>query len=104
MPLPGRAVFSGEGEKGEAVTGPWIICWIANPRAFLIGLDIGRYGSAFKTCKGLIDRFGPERVIDMPLARIGIMGFALGASQLGGRPIFEFQFADFSTEASRNWG
>jgi 2-oxoisovalerate dehydrogenase E1 component len=64
-----------------------------------MGLDIGVYGSAFKTCKGLIDRFGAERVIDMPLCESGLAGFALGASQLGLRPIMEFQFADFSTEA-----
>ena len=67
-------------------------------------MDIGVYGSAFKTCKGLIDRFGPERVIDMPLAESAMVGFALGASQTGGRPIIEFQFADFSTEAATQVG
>lgn len=74
------------------------------PEAFLAGLDIGVYGSAFKTCKGLVDRFGPDRVIDMPLSESGIMGFALGASQVGMRPIVEFQFADFSTEAVTQLG
>ncbi len=69
-----------------------------------MGLDIGRYGSAFKTCKGLIDRFGPDRVIDMPLCEPSLMGFALGASQLGQKPIFEFQFADFSTETATQLG
>ena len=73
-------------------------------RAFLTGLDVGRYGSAFKTCKGLIDRHGPERVIDMPLCESGVIGFALGASQTGMRPIFEFQFADFSTETGSQLG
>jgi 2-oxoisovalerate dehydrogenase E1 component len=74
------------------------------PEAFLAGLDIGVYGSAFKTCKGLIDRFGADRVIDMPISESGIMGFALGASQIGARPIIEFQFADFSTEAVTQLG
>jgi 2-oxoisovalerate dehydrogenase E1 component len=74
------------------------------PRAFVAGLDVGTYGSAFKTCKGLIDRYGPERVIDMPLAEPGMVGFALGASQLGAEPILEFQFADFSTEAVTQLG
>jgi 2-oxoisovalerate dehydrogenase E1 component len=74
------------------------------PRAFLVGLDIGRYGSAFKTCKGLIDRYGPQRVIDMPIGESGIMGFALGAAQVGARPIVEFQFADFSTESTTQLG
>lgn len=74
------------------------------PEAFLAGLDIGVYGSAFKTCKGLVDRFGADRVIDMPISESGIMGFALGASQAGTRPIVEFQFADFSTEAVTQLG
>ncbi len=75
-----------------------------NPAAFLAGQDIGLYGSAFKTCKGLIERFGAERVIDMPLAESAMVGFALGASQTGGQPIVEFQFADFSTEATTQIG
>lgn len=74
------------------------------PEAFLAGLDVGTYGSAFKTCKGLIERFGAERVIDMPLCESGMVGFALGASQLGARPMVEFQFADFSTEAVSQLG
>ena len=47
---------------------------------------------------------GPQRVIDMPLSESAIMGLALGASQLGERPIIEFQFADFSTEAVTQLG
>ncbi len=72
--------------------------------AFLAGLDVGTYGSAFKTCKGLIDQHGRQRVIDMPLAESSIVGFALGASQAGMRPIVEFQFADFGTEAVTQLG
>ena len=75
-----------------------------SPRAVLMGLDIGRYGSAFKTCKGLLDRFGPERVIDMPLCESAMMGLAFGTSQVGAEPIFEFQFADFSTETVTQLG
>jgi len=74
------------------------------PQAVLLGMDVGKYGSAFKTCKGLVDRFGPDRVIDMPICESGIVGFALGASQVGARPIVEFQFADFSTEAVSQLG
>ena len=72
--------------------------------AFLAGMDVGVYGSAFKTCKGLVERYGSQRVIDMPLAESGILGFALGASQTGALPIIEFQFADFSTEAVTQLG
>ena len=75
-----------------------------NPDSVLLGLDVGPYGSAFKTCKGLFDKFGPDRVLDMPLAESGIAGFALGASQTGCRPIVEYQFADFSTESVTQLG
>ncbi len=76
----------------------------SDPAAVLLGLDIGTYGSAFKTCKGLFERFGPGRVIDMPLAESAITGFSLGASQAGMRPVVEFQFADFVTEAVTQLG
>ncbi len=75
-----------------------------NERAFLAGQDVGTYGSAFKTCKGLIERFGPERVMDLPICESATVGFALGASQVGCEPIIEFQFADFSTEATTQIG
>jgi 2-oxoisovalerate dehydrogenase E1 component len=91
-------------KNGEAVKKAQEYILSHDPQAFLMGLDIGRYGSAFKTCKGLIDRFGPERVIDMPLCEPSLMGFALGATQLGQKPIFEFQFADFSTETATQLG
>ena len=68
------------------------------------GLDVGVYGSAFKTCKGLIERHGAERVLDMPICESAWSGFALGASQVGGEPIIEFQFADFSTEVGHTIG
>ena len=90
--------------NGEAVYHALNYILSRQPRAFMVGLDIGAYGSAFKTCKGLVQRYGPNRVIDMPLAESGIVGFALGASQAGGRPIVEFQFADFSTEATTQLG
>jgi len=66
-----------------------------HPAAFLAGQDVGPYGSAFKTCKGLIDRFGPERVIDTPIAESAIVGAAFGAALTGMRPVAEFQFMDF---------
>jgi 2-oxoisovalerate dehydrogenase E1 component len=91
-------------KNGNAVNQALDYILANNPDAVLIGLDVGTYGSAFKTCKGLIERFGPERVIDMPLCESGMVGFALGASQVGAKPIVEFQFADFSTEAVSQLG
>ena len=70
----------------------------------VVGQDIGQYGSPFKTCKGLFATFGAQRVIDMPICESATVGFCLGASQTGMRPIMEFQFSDFSTEAITQLG
>jgi 2-oxoisovalerate dehydrogenase E1 component len=91
-------------KNGEAVGRALDYLLENNPRAFLFGLDVGAYGSAFKTCKGLFERHGPQRVLDMPICESAQVGFALGASQVGGRPIMEFQFADFSTETVTQLG
>ncbi len=76
----------------------------SNPEAFVCGQDIATYGSAFKTCKGLVDKHGKKRVVDTPICEAGTVGFCLGASQTGSRPVMEFQFADFSTEAVTQLG
>jgi len=62
---------------------------------FCIGEDIGIYGGAFKVTEGLIDRFGPERVVDTPIAETAIVNAAFGAGLTGLRPVAEFQFIDF---------
>jgi 2-oxoisovalerate dehydrogenase E1 component beta subunit len=64
-------------------------------RVFLLGEDIGVYGGAFKVTEGFIERFGPERVMDTPIAEETIVGIALGAAMEGFRPVAEFQYADF---------
>ncbi len=66
-----------------------------DPSVFCIGEDIGIYGGAFKVTDGLIDRFGPERVVDTPIAESAIVGAAFGAAITGLRPVAEFQFMDF---------
>jgi 2-oxoisovalerate dehydrogenase E1 component beta subunit len=66
-----------------------------DPAVFCLGEDIGIYGGAFKVTEGFIDRFGPERVIDTPIAESAIVGAAFGASLTGMRPVAEFQFMDF---------
>jgi acetoin:2,6-dichlorophenolindophenol oxidoreductase subunit beta len=67
----------------------------ADPDVFLIGEDVGQFGGAFKVTKGFLDRFGPRRVIDSPIAESGFTGLACGAAMMGLRPVVEFQFADF---------
>jgi 2-oxoisovalerate dehydrogenase E1 component beta subunit len=62
---------------------------------FCLGEDIGVYGGAFKVTDGFIGHFGPERVIDTPIAEAAIVGAAFGASLTGMRPVVEFQFIDF---------
>src|SRR6202158_2578331 len=66
-----------------------------DPTVFCLGEDIGIYGGAFKVTDGFIDRFGPERVIDTPIAESAFVGAAFGASLTGLRPVAEFQFMDF---------
>jgi 2-oxoisovalerate dehydrogenase E1 component beta subunit len=66
-----------------------------DPAVVALGEDIGVYGGAFKVTEGLLAKFGPERVIDAPIAETAIVGAACGMSYLGLRPIVEMQFIDF---------
>lgn len=70
-----------------------------DPGVFLIGEDIGVYGGAFRAYKGLLDRYGPERVINTPISEIGIVGAAVGAALTGQRPVAELMFVDFAALA-----
>ena len=54
---------------------------------FLIGEDIGVYGGAFRAYKGLLEKYGPERVVNTPISEIGIVGAGVGAALTGQRPI-----------------
>ncbi len=67
----------------------------SDPTVFCIGEDIGIYGGAFKVTDGFIHHFGPQRVIDTPIAESAIVGAAFGAALTGMRPVAEFQFMDF---------
>jgi 2-oxoisovalerate dehydrogenase E1 component beta subunit len=67
----------------------------SDPSVFCIGEDIGIYGGAFKVTDGFIHHFGPQRVIDTPIAESAIVGAAFGAALTGMRPVAEFQFMDF---------
>jgi pyruvate/2-oxoglutarate/acetoin dehydrogenase E1 component len=67
----------------------------ADERVILMGEDIGTFGGAFKVTDGFIEEFGPERVMDTPLAESAIIGTAVGAAVVGMRPVCEMQFSDF---------
>jgi acetoin:2,6-dichlorophenolindophenol oxidoreductase subunit beta len=64
-------------------------------RVVLIGEDVAGAGGVFKTTVGLLERFGPKRVIDTPIAEQAILGAAIGASMTGLRPVAEIMFSDF---------
>ena len=87
----------------------------ADPRVCCLGEDIGAYGGAFRATEGLLDRFGPDRVIDTPIAEQAIAGAAIGAALMGQRPVAEFQFmavallasdlmVNFAAKAHWRWG
>lgn len=62
---------------------------------FVLGEDIGKYGGIFGATQGLLDKFGPERIIDTPISETGFIGAAIGAATEGMRPIAELMFVDF---------
>jgi pyruvate/2-oxoglutarate/acetoin dehydrogenase E1 component len=64
---------------------------------FVIGEDVGRYGGAYAVTKGMLEEFGPKRVIDTPLSEAIVLGAAIGAAMTGGRPVVEIMYVDFMT-------
>ncbi len=66
-----------------------------DPTVVLLGEDVGVYGGAFQVSKGLLERFGWERVIDTPISESAIVGAAVGMGCAGMRPVVEMQFIDF---------
>lgn len=83
----------------QAIQEAMAIAMDADERVILMGEDIGVYGGAFQVTGDLIDRFGPDRVMDTPISELGGAGVAVGAAMTGLRPIFEFQFSDFAALA-----
>ncbi len=67
----------------------------ANPEVVYLGEDVGAYGGIFSSTTGLLDQFGPDRVIDTPISETGFIGLAVGAATEGMRPIAELMFVDF---------
>lgn len=70
-----------------------------DPKVFTIGEDIARNGGLFGVTKGLLDRFGSDRVIDSPISEAAISGAGVGAALVGSRPVVELQHFDFVTLA-----
>jgi pyruvate dehydrogenase E1 component beta subunit len=66
-----------------------------DPTVFLLGEDVAEAGTPFKVLKGLVEEFGPERIIDTPISEPGFAGIAVGAAMTGSRPIVDLMFGDF---------
>lgn len=67
----------------------------SNPEVFYMGEDVGAYGGIFGSTTGLLEEFGPERIIDTPISETAFIGLGIGAAVEGMRPIIELMFVDF---------
>jgi len=68
----------------------------ADPTVLLLGEDVGRYGGTYAASKGLLEEFGPNRILDTPLSELGFVGIGVGAALNGLRPIVEVMTVNFS--------
>jgi pyruvate dehydrogenase E1 component beta subunit len=71
----------------------------ADPNVFLMGEEVAQYQGAYKISQGLLDEFGPKRVVDTPITEHGFTGMAVGAAMNGLRPIVEFMTFNFAMQA-----
>src|SRR4249919_304212 len=65
-------------------------------RVFLMGEEVAEYNGAYKVSQGMLDKFGPRRIIDSPISEEGFTGIGIGAAMVGLRPIIEFMTFSFS--------
>ncbi|XP_031402975.1 pyruvate dehydrogenase E1 component subunit beta-1, mitochondrial-like [Punica granatum] len=71
----------------------------ADPRVFLMGEEVGEYQGAYKVSKGLLQKYGPERVVDTPITEAGFTGIGIGAAFYGLKPVVEFMTFNFAMQA-----
>ncbi|WP_027183112.1 alpha-ketoacid dehydrogenase subunit beta [Desulfovibrio inopinatus] len=72
-------------------------CMAADDAVVLLGEDIGQFGGVFQVTAGLMNKYGKERVVDVPIAEAGFVGAGVGAALTGMRPVVEIMFMDFTT-------
>ena len=70
-----------------------------DPNVFLMGEEVGVYQGAYKVSRGLLEEFGPQRVVDTPIAELGFAGIGIGAAMAGLRPVIEFMTWNFAVLA-----
>ncbi|KAM4107761.1 hypothetical protein ACJW30_04G169200 [Castanea mollissima] len=71
----------------------------ADPKVFLMGEEVGEYQGAYKISKGLLEKYGPERVCDTPITEAGFTGIGVGAAYYGLKPVVEFMTFNFAMQA-----
>ncbi|KAL0380249.1 UNVERIFIED_CONTAM: Pyruvate dehydrogenase E1 component subunit beta-1, mitochondrial [Sesamum angustifolium] len=71
----------------------------ADPKVFLMGEEVGEYEGAYKITRGLLKKYGPERVRDTPITEAGFTGIGVGAAYYGLKPVIEFMTFNFSMQA-----
>jgi len=71
-----------------------------DPNVFVMGEEVGEYNGAYKVTKGLLDKWGPRRIVDTPISELGFAGLCVGAAMTGLRPIVEFMSFNFSFVAA----
>jgi pyruvate/2-oxoglutarate/acetoin dehydrogenase E1 component len=84
---------------GEAIRQAYREEMSRDQRVLLLGEDVGRWGSLYRSSKGLLEEFGPERVRDAPISEAAIAGCGIGSAVMGMRPIVEIMYIDFITIA-----
>src|SRR3982751_4967056 len=67
-----------------------------DPRVFIMGEEVAEYNGAYKASQGMLEEFGPDRIIDTPISELGFAGIGVGAAMNGIRPIIEFMTFNFS--------
>lgn len=79
----------------EAIRDAMVLEMRRDDTVFLMGEDIGTYGGAFGVSAGMLDEFGPDRILETPISELAIVGAATGAAMVGMKPIAEMMFMDF---------
>ncbi|KFH71449.1 pyruvate dehydrogenase E1 component subunit beta, mitochondrial [Podila verticillata NRRL 6337] len=74
---------------------------LADEKVYLMGEEVGQYNGAYKVSKGLLDKFGPKRVIDTPITESGFCGLAVGSAFAGLKPVCEFMTWNFAMQHSQ---
>ena len=83
----------------EAVRAAMVEEMERDERVYLVGEEVGHYQGAYKVSEGMLDKFGPKRVLDAPITESGFTGISIGAAMVGLRPIVEYMTWNFSAVA-----